>query len=126
MESEQTQNSTLSIREQVWDTVINGVIMEDAPTTLLNDEVALLEEQYMNMAEYNLKERATIFSIAEKEGLLLTQDEYTEYYTDYLITFGFDSVSELIEAVGEDTLKTSILTNSVKDFLVANVVQTDK
>lgn len=156
LENEQSTSSTNVIREEAWNQIMAQVEVEEFPQDLLNHEIELIEQQYINMAElsgmsltdyvtlqlgldadsfkennqnmaqYNLKERATIFTIAEKENLMLTEDDYAKHYDDFLILYGFNSVSELIDAVGEETLKTSILTNNVKDFIASNIVQVEK
>lgn len=155
LESEQSNTSATNYGDQLWNTVMAGVDVDKYPTGMLNDEVELLEQTYINMAdlagvsldiyvtnnlgmsaesfkeqnlimaEYNLKELATIMTIAETEGITPTQNEYVDHYQSYVLTYGCEDINELLSIVDETTLQREILNKIVKDFLVKNAVQTD-
>lgn len=155
LESEKASTNSTSIQTQLWSTIMATVEVGDIPNSMLNDEIERIENQYLSMAElsamtleqyvstnvgidadtfkaqnitmaeYNIKERGTIYKIAENESLIPTEDEYIEHYQSMLSNYGFTTVEALLDVVSEDDLKTSILSDIVKAFIVNNAVQVD-
>lgn len=156
LEVEASSTYKNSSYEIVWDYVMTNTTVDDYPSDLLNDELTVIEdgyirsadlagvsleiyvttrlnldaetfkEQNLNMAQYNLKTNAIINTIAEEEKLTPTNDEYIDYYQEYVMKLGCSDVTELLLMRDEASLRTEILTTIVKDFLVTNAVQTNK
>lgn len=155
LESEKATTNSTSLQTQLWSVVMATVEVGDIPSSMLNDEIERIENQYLSMAElsgitleqyvttnigidaetfkaqnismaeYNIKERGTIYQIAEAEKLIPTNEEYTAHYQSMLTNYGFSTVEALLDVVNEDDLKTAILSNIVKTFIVENAVQVE-
>ncbi len=139
LENEQASINNTNAGEQVWNYIMQYSEITEYPSDLLDAEVALIEDQYiqmadlvgvslevyvtnnlgldaetfksqnMSMAEYNLLERSAIMKIAENEDLIPSDDEFVTHYQSYLATYGFNDISELLSSVDEDTLQIAIL-----------------
>lgn len=155
IEVEQVNLNATSMQTQLWSTIMATVEMGDIPSSMLKDEVSRLENQYLtmadksglslveyisvnvgmdeetfieyntNMAKYNIQERGTIYKIAEAENLIPSDEEYYTHFQSKLMTYGFNSVEALLENVSEDDLKTAVLSEIVKSYIVDNAIQTD-
>lgn len=156
LENEASSVNKDSVAEQAFNYLMQYSEIEEYPSAMLNDEVSIIEDQYirmadlsgvsldvyvsnhlnmdedsfkehtMTMAKYLLLEKAVIHRIAELEELIPTDDEYIDYYQSLLITKGYSDVSELLAVESEESLQFEFLTSIVKSFLVEHVVQTDK
>lgn len=82
------------------------------------------EEQAKSAAEENIKQRIVAEAIADKEKLTPKNDEeWQEEYEKLAEEYGYEDVDALKEAADEDTLKSIITINKVKEFLAENAIQ---
>lgn len=79
-------------------------------------------EEYAKML---VKEEMILYTIAEKEDISFTKDEYKQFITDTLAEYGYteDSFKETQgktyeEAVGKDAIRRQLLLEKVKDFVL--------
>lgn len=156
LETELAESNKNNSYEQVWTYVVTNTEVDSYPTSMLNDEISAIEDNYIrmadlvgvelelyvinnlnldaesfklqnkNMAEYNLKETAILMTIANNENLEPSNDEYIDFYQDYVIKYGCSDVNDLLQVISETSLQREILMKIVKEFLVVNAVQTDK
>ena len=63
------------------------------------------------------KEEMTVYSIARRNGLELTDDEYNAGAIEYAREYGYDSVSELESIYGRSFIKYSILKDRVMRYV---------
>lgn len=156
LEVEESTTNITSLQTQAWNQIMSDTVVGEIPTSMLNDEISRIENQYLNMAElagltlseyvslnlgvdaetfkqqninmaeYNIKERGTIYLIARAEGLIPTEEQYNTHYQSLLSEYGFNSIEALLSTVDVEDLQTSILSRLVKTFIIDNAVQTDK
>lgn len=82
------------------------------------------EEQAKSAAEESLKQRLIAEAIADKEKLTPKSDEeWQEEYEALAEEYGYEDVDALMEAADEDTLKSIITINKVKEFLAEHAIQ---
>ncbi len=79
-----------------------------------------LKEYCLTGATETITYQYIIREIAEKEGITPSEDEYAVRSEEYAEYYGYDSVSDLIESVGEDALNESIISDLTIDFLIEN------
>lgn len=156
LEAKKVKSNKQYVEDLAWEYMLEFSTIEEYPQDLLDQEVAKIVEQYeedadkVNMilelyigqtlginaatfkeqntetAKLSLKEKAIVYHVAQENNINLTQEEYVAFYNEYTEAYGYNSISELLEVVGEETLQESILTRVVKNFIGENVVQVYK
>lgn len=82
------------------------------------------EEQAKSAAEESIKQRLVAEAIADKEKLTPKNDEeWQEEYEALAEEYGYEDVDALMEVADEDTLKSIITINKVKEFLAEHAIQ---
>lgn len=81
--------------------------------------------ELQSAAERTVQLDEAIKLIADKEKLTPTEEEYDEKIAEYAEQSGADDVDAFIEQNGEDTLRTSVLRETVLQYLVDNCVQVE-
>jgi hypothetical protein len=61
-----------------------------------------------------------VYSIARKNGLELTDDEYQTRATEYAVEYGYDSLSDFEVDYGKSFIQYSILKDSVMRYVTYN------
>jgi trigger factor len=93
------------------------------------EDEADFNTQVAEYAKVLVKEEMILFSIAGKEDLNTTNDEYDQFIKDTLKDYGYteDSFKETQgktyeDAVGKDTIKRQLYLNKVQDFILSKAV----
>lgn len=82
------------------------------------------EKQVQDAAEQSIKERLVAEAIADKEKLSpKNDDEWQKEYEALAEEYGYEDVDALMEIADEDTLKSIIIINHVKEFLAEHAIQ---
>lgn len=82
------------------------------------------EEQAKSAAEESIKERLIAEAIADKEGLApKNDDEWQTEYEALAEEYGYEDADALLEVADEDTLKSIVTINLVKEFLAEHAIQ---
>lgn len=81
--------------------------------------------ELQSAAERTVQLDEAVKLIAEKEKLTPSEEEYDEKIAEYAEQSGADDVDAFIEQNGEDTLRTSVLRETVLQYLVDNCVQVE-
>lgn len=82
------------------------------------------EAQVNEAAEQSIKEKVVAEAIAEEEDLApKNEEEWQKEYEALAEEYGYEDADSLMEAADEDSLKTIILINRVKEYLAENAVQ---
>lgn len=72
----------------------------------------------MTQAEATVEQRLVVTAIAEKEGIVITDEDRKEVADQ----MGYESVEEMIETAGQFDVDDYIMNNKVMDFLTENAV----
>lgn len=83
-------------------------------------EMEMDEEETKSSIESMVKEQMVSVTIAEKEKLKVSDEEYTQYLEDNYEIYGYDSAAAYEEAYTKDAIMKEILLLKVQDFLVEN------
>ena len=93
----------------------------------LDEVMGLTEEQFVaNLqiaAETNLKNDLIVELICEKEKISLTEEEMLEAQEELAKEMGYAGVTEMLEDAGEEAVKSYIMRDIVKEWLVDNCIQ---
>lgn len=86
-------------------------------------------KQVAAYAKVLVKEEMIIYSIADKEKISTTNDEYKQFITDTLKDYGYTEASfketqgkTYEEAVGKVTIKRQLYLNKIQDFILSKAV----
>lgn len=142
--NEQTAKSELE--QKVWQALIENCVIEKYPEDMMEAQLAAIDEQYAmvvsmygmevddflkqvygitaeEMAQNLIKQELAVNLIAEKEGLVLSLEDYEAGLADYAMQYGYDDPKEFEEMVGEAEMKKMLLQKRVGDWLIENCVQ---
>lgn len=137
------------LSQYVWQALIENCEVEEFPKEDMTEMLATIESQYSyiasvygmevsdliqaqygitqeKMAQNLLVQRYAIDLIAEKEGLILSVEEYEEGLAEYALQYGYDDPAEFEEVVGHDELERMIVQNRVGEWLIENCKQVEK
>lgn len=75
------------------------------------------EDSLRSMVEDTLLQELVVDAIAEKEHIVVTQDELDAYKQQVVDQYGYDDISSLEAEYSDDTMAESLLNEKVRDFL---------
>lgn len=75
------------------------------------------EDSLHSMVEDTLLQELVVEAIAEKEHIVVTQDELDTYKQQVVDQYGYDDISSLEAEYSDDTMAESLLNEKVRDFL---------
>ena len=75
------------------------------------------EDSLRSMVEDTLLQELVVEAIAEKEHIVVTQDELDTYKQQVVDQYGYDDISSLEAEYSDDTMAESLLNEKVRDFL---------
>lgn len=75
------------------------------------------EDSLRSMVEDTLLQELVVEAIAEKEHIVVTQDELETYKQQAVDQYGYDDISSLEAEYSDDTMAESLLNEKVRDFL---------
>ena len=75
------------------------------------------EDSLRSMVEDTLLQELVVEAIAEKEHIVVTQDELDTYKQQAVDQYGYDDISSLEAEYSDDTMAESLLNEKVRDFL---------
>lgn len=75
------------------------------------------EDSLRSMVEDTLLQELVVDAIAEKEHIVVTQDELDTYKQQVVDQYGYDDISSLEAEYSDDTMAESLLNEKVRDFL---------
>lgn len=95
----------------------------------LEQQLGMTEDDFnteaKNSAEQSVKAKLAIELLADKKNLTPSDKEFQTEYEKMAETYGYTDVDALIEAAGEDTLKSMVLQQKVADYLIESCVQVE-
>ncbi|SHK20414.1 trigger factor [Hespellia stercorisuis] len=98
-------------------------------TDFLNQYLGMTEDDFTTQvktaAQDTVKKNLACQLIADKKKLNLSDKEYKAEYKTLAENYGYESTDDLIDQVGEDTLKQIVLQDKVADYLVESCVQVE-
>lgn len=80
------------------------------------------EDQCREIAIYRIQNPLVQMAVAEAEGLVLTEEEYTERAKEYMEYYGYTTIEELEEAYTKETVELQLTSDMAVEFLTANAV----
>lgn len=136
----------------VWTKIIENVEVKEYPESMVEDYKSSMNDYYqqyatymgysldefiesngltkeeyddmiLEMAQSNTKEELTFMAIIAAEKIELTDEEFQNKCEEYKSEYEFDTVEELLEYYGEDTVRQSILWQKTLDYLTENAVE---
>lgn len=98
-----------------------GMSLEDmyAGYGMTEDDFKMMVEQEVQV---NLLPELILKAIAEKEEMLITEEEYAAGAAEYAASYGYESVEIFEEAYDVETIKTSLLMDKMLEFVKENAV----
>lgn len=79
-------------------------------------------EEYLQPAiEETVKEETVIYALAEAVGIEITDELYDEMTADYMATYGYDTLEDLLDYYTEDEIEFSIYYQQVTIWFAQNV-----
>jgi len=84
------------------------------------------EADLKSAAEDALKQKLAVKLLAEEKRLEPSEKEYQERMEEYVELYGYESLDVMLEEVGEDVVKESILLEKVANYLIKSCVQVEK
>lgn len=101
-----------------------GVTLEDY-LAMYGMTLEAFEADLKTAAENSLKQKLAVKLLAEKKRLEPTEEEYQKRMEEYVELYGYESLDVMVEEVGEDVIKESILMETVADYLIKSCVQVE-
>lgn len=102
---------------------VYGMEYEDFLEQYYGLSVEDFEAQAADAAEETIKQRLVAEAIADKEKLTPSDEELQEEYEKLAEDYGYEDVDALKEVADEDTLKSIVIINRVKEFLAEHAIQ---
>lgn len=102
-----------------------GMEYEDLITQQSGMSVEDFEKKAKEAAENSVKQKLVAEVIAEKEKLMPSDDEFKKEYEKMAEQYGYEDVDAMKEVADEDTLKTIVVQNIVKEWIADNCVQVE-
>lgn len=99
-----------------------GVDLETYVTNALGMTMDEYEEQCEIAGTFTIQETLIKKAIAEKEGIVLSEEDYTVGAETYMNYYGYTDLTEFEEAVGKDNLEEQLLMDKAMAFIVENAV----
>ena len=84
------------------------------------------EEKNEESAKSEVASRLVAEAIGEKENISVSDDEYKQGVKDYMKEYQYSTEKDLLDAVGEDTIRAELLRTKVQDFVVEHSKLTPK
>jgi len=106
--------------------------LEEYLSTYFGATIEEFEEQVLDLIEDNVKEELVFRAIAQKEGIVVTNDEFEESLETLMTNGGYSDTSSLFSAygateeAGEEYLRISFVCSEAIDFCVENAVVTEE
>lgn len=149
LEDQKTASAINARRNDAWNQILEATQIKEYPKELIDDYVnsskdelegyaemlqisfeELLQTYYgISLEKYNeeilkeaqnyVKEKIVIAAIAEKEGFVITQEEYNQGVSSYAEAYG-QTTSDFEEYYGSEIIKESLLWNKIVDFVIEN------
>lgn len=120
----EVKKSSDSLIQQYKDAAMNaGVEYEVFIQEQMGFSVEEFENQVEEAAKADIKQRLVAEVISDKEKLIPDADDLEEEYQKLAEQYGYQDVDILKETVGEEGLKSIVIQNIVKEWLVDNCVQ---
>lgn len=156
LEDTAQENYDSALNSAVWEAVLEIAEVKEYPQDEVDKIENIFLEQYQEMAAYydmdyeefvemytemsvdefeaeakeaakdNVKQVLVATVIAEKEGLVPTDEEYEKELEKMAEEYGYEDVDGLKEAADEETLKQLVLQPIVQKWLAENCVQVEK
>lgn len=100
-----------------------GMEFEDFITAYFGLTAEEFDEQVLAAVQSSVKNELTLVAVAETEGIEVTEEEFNASCEEYKTAYGYDTVEELVAAVGgESVVRVSLLLEKVDEFIRENVV----
>lgn len=152
LSAQKIENAKMKNQNDAWTQVLEATEIKEYPKALIDDYVNSSKEELegyaemlsisfeellvsyysVSVEEYNqlileeaqdyVKEKIVIAAIAEKEGFVITQEEYTAGVSSYAEAYG-QTTSEFEEYYGSEIIKESLLWNKIVEFVVENAIE---
>ena len=149
LEEQKKASAINTQQNDAWEQILEATEIKEYPKELIDDYLdsskeelegyaemlqisfeELLQTYYeLSLEEYNevileeaqnyVKEKIVIVAIAEKEGFVITQEEYDQGVSSYAEAYG-QTTSEFEEYYGSEIIKESLLWNKIVNFAVEN------
>ena len=102
-----------------------GMGFEDFLTSYMSMTQEQFEEQVQVVAEDTLKMTLAVELVAQKLGLEPTEEEYQAEFETLAEEYGFESVDQMVEMSGEESLREMIRQDIVAEWLADHCVQVE-
>ncbi|MDY3919372.1 MAG: trigger factor [Candidatus Limivivens sp.] len=89
------------------------------------EDFELSEEETKETVEQMVYEKMVITTIAEKEKLTVSEDEYKDYVNSLYADYGYDSAEDFEADYSKDSIMEELQQSKVQDFLVKNASITE-
>lgn len=99
-----------------------GVDLETYVTNALGMTMDQYEEQCRTAGTFTIQETLIKKAIVEKEGIELSEEDYTVGAESYMTYYGYTELADFEEAVGKDNLTEQLLMDKAMAFVVENAV----
>ena len=125
-----------SAKDELLQDVVSNSTDDDYPQKLYDETLKQLDQSYQDffgitvedafdgdedslrsMVEDTLLQELVVEAIAEKEHIVVTQDELDTYKQQAVDQYGYDDISSLEAEYSDDTMAESLLNEKVRDFL---------
>ena len=125
-----------SAKDELLQDVVSNTTNDDYPQKLYDETLKQLDQSYQDffgitvedafdgdedslrsMVEDTLLQELVVEAIAEKEHIVVTQDELDTYKQQAVDQYGYDDISSLEAEYSDDTMAESLLNEKVRDFL---------
>ena len=88
--------------------------------------VETFEADLKAAAEASLKQKLAVELLAEEKRLEPTEEEYQARMEEYVELYGYESLEVMLEEVGEDVVRESVLMEVVADYLIKSCKQVEE
>lgn len=144
LEVSNEQTKVYELQSRIWDALIQQCRVDEYPQDMVEEQYAFLESMFSNLLDmYSLDDLCSSYfgieadtyvanvikqtlaadAIAEKEGLVVTEEDYEAMLKEYADAYGYTDPAEFEEQVGKETLDRNFINRKVADFLVENCIQ---
>ncbi len=125
-----------SAKDELLQDVVSNSTNDDYPQKLYDETLKQLDQSYQDyfgitvedafdgdedslrsMVEDTLLQELVVEAIAEKEHIVVTQDELDTYKQQAVDQYGYDDISSLEAEYSDDTMAELLLNEKVQDFL---------
>ena len=134
---ESTNEDYVSLaKDELLQDVVSNSTNDDYPQKLYDETLKQLDQSYQDffgitvedafdgdedslrsMVEDTLLQELVVEAIAEKEHIVVTQEELDTYKQQAVDQYGYDDISSLEAEYSDDTMAESLLNEKVRDFL---------